>query len=224
MMCTSVSGCEIRVVHGRIEDHDGESTTAIVLPCNEYFDDRCAYDTKSALGAYVNKVFEGEVDDFISASKDECRKRLGPGVEQQKTADECCVSFGAGRAVLLQNSLGHKVPVALVSTTTQRAGQGLAAKTSYLFDGICELVARLVDARLHNVVMPILGAGHGRIDPALAFVSLLLAVAEAARYAPGGQPLRRVTIIVFQRDADSQPQVDPVVVRRALALIGSPDR
>jgi len=219
---TTVGGCEIRVVNGRIEDYPLERTTAVVLPCNEYFDDECAYDTKSALGAYVSRVFEGQVSAFISLSKDECRKRLGAGVEEQKTADQRAVSFGAGRAVLLTNPLGRVVPVALVSTTTQRAGQGLVARTSYLFEGICELVKRLVDSRLREVAMPILGAGHGRIDPALAFVSLILAVAEAARYAPGGQPLKRVTIIVFKRDAETPAQVDSVVIRRALALVGSP--
>lgn len=221
VMWTHSGGCEIRVVNGRIEDYPAESTTVVVLPCNEYFDDRCAYDTKSALGAYVNKVFDGRIDEFISCSKDECMKRLGPGIEQQKTVDERAPSFGAGRAVLLQNPLGHKIPIGLISTTTQRAGHGLAAKTSYLFDGVCELVTRLVDTRLHDVVMPILGAGHGRIEPALAFVSLVLAVAEAVRNAAGGSPLRTVTIIVFQKDAKSAPQVHPTVVRRALALIGS---
>lgn len=222
VMWTTAGGCEIRVVNGRLEDYPAENTTVVVLPCNEYFDDECAYDTKSALGAYVNKVFRGEVDSFVSLSKVECRRRLGAGAEQQKTADKRAVSFGAGRAILLTNPLGRAVSVALVSTTTQRAGQGLAARTSYLFDGICELVTRLVDARMGEVAMPILGAGHGRIGPALAFVSLILAVAEAARYAPGGQPLRRVTIVVFKRDADSPAQVDPVVVRSALALVGFP--
>ena len=223
VMWTTVGGCEIRVMNGRIEEHPLESTTAVVLPCNEYFDDRCAYDRQSALGAFVNKVFEGQVDTFIELTKQECRARLGAGVEQAKTADERAVSFGAGRSVLLMNPLGRTVPVALVSTTIQRAGQGLTSRTSYLFDGICELVQRLADARIRDVVMPILGAGHGRIRPALAFVALLLAVAEAARYAPGGRPLRRVTVLVFKRDADSLSEVDPVVVRRALALVGSPD-
>ena len=224
VMWTVLSGCEIRVVNGRIEDHPVESTTVVVLPCNEYFDDRCAYDTKSALGAYVNKIFDGQVDKFIACSKEECNKRLGPGVEQQKTADERAVSFGAGRAVLLLNPLGSKTSIGLISTTTQRAGQGLAAKTSYLCDGVCELVTRLVDARLHDVVMPILGAGHGRIDPALAFVTLVLATAEAVRSTPGGSPLRTVTIIVFRRDPKSPPEVHQTVAQRALALIGSPDR
>jgi hypothetical protein len=218
---TTVGGSEIRVVEGRIEDQAGGEGIAIALPCNEYFDDRCVGDTKSALGAYVNRAFEGQCGEFISLMKDECSRKLGPGVEQQKTADERAESFGTGHCVLLNRPLGRSVPVALVSTTTQRAGQGLAARISYLFDGMRELATRLADARLNEVTMPILGAGHGGIDPPLAFVGLLLAVAEAARYGQGGQRLKRVTIVVFKRDADHPAQVDRAVVRRALALIGS---
>jgi hypothetical protein len=175
VLSTRLAGCEIRVVNGRLEEYPTDETTVVVLPCNEYFDDLCAFDTRSALGAYVNRMFAGQVDDFTACFKQECRRRLGPGSEQQKTVDERAASFGVGRAVLLLKPLGRHTPIALVSTTTQRAGHGPTARSSYLFDGVCELVARLVDARLRDVVMPILGAGHGRIDPALAFVSLLLA-------------------------------------------------
>jgi hypothetical protein len=194
----------------------------VILPCNEYFDDECTRDTRSSLGAYVNKAFPGRVDDFVALLKSECAKRLGPGVERQMKEGKSAVSFGPGRAMILLSPLGSTVPLGLVSTTTQRAGQGLVAKTSYLFDGVSELVTRLVDERLSEVVMPVLGAGHGRIDPATALVSLLLALAEAARYAPGGRPLARVTIVIFQRDEKSKPQVDPIVVGRALALAASP--
>lgn len=66
-----------------------------------------------------------------------------------------------------------------------------------------------------------MGSGHGQIDPPLAFVGLLLALAEVAHYGQGGQRLKRVTIVVFQSSTDSPPQVDKVVVRRGLALVGS---
>jgi hypothetical protein len=221
VMWTTVSGCEIRVVEGRVQDYAHEPGTTTVLPCNEYFDDRCVGDTKSALGAYVNRVFEGQIDAFISLVKDECKKKLGPGVMQQKTDDDRAETFGVGRCVLLLKPLGRSSAVALVSTTTQRAGQGLAARISYLFDGMRELVARLADARINDVVMPILGAGHGRIGTSLAFVGLLLAIAEVAQYGQGGQRLRRVTVVVFKQDADTPAQVDRVLVRRALALIGA---
>lgn len=218
---TTIGDCEVRVIDGRIEDQPRAAGSAVALPCNEYFDDECAYDRRSALGAYVNCTFEGQVDAFISLTKEECRKKLGSGVNQQKTDEVLCESFGAGRCVLLFNPLGRPVPIALVSTTTQRAGEGLASRISYLFDGMRELFTRLADARLNEVVMPVLGAGHGGIYPPLAFVCLVLAVAEAARYGQGGQRPRKVTIVVFRRDANARPQVDRVVVHRALALIGS---
>jgi hypothetical protein len=223
VLWTNIGGCEIRVVNGRIEEYSAETGTAMVLPCNEYFVDCCVNDPRSALGAYVNRVFDGQALEFVSLIKEECRKRMGAGVEEQKTDEECAESFGAGRCLLLMKPLGRSIPVALVSTTTQRAGQGLASRISYLFDGMRELATRLADARINEVVMPILGAGHGQIDAPLAFVGLLLAVAEVARYGQGGQRLKRVTIVVFRRNEDSPAEVDRVVVRRGLALIGSRD-
>jgi O-acetyl-ADP-ribose deacetylase (regulator of RNase III) len=169
----------------------------------------------------VARAFEGQTAAFVALTQDECRKKLGEAVERQKTKDVRAMSFGVGKCVLLVNPLGRLVPVALVSTTTQRAGQGLAGRISYLFDGMRELVARLADARLKEVVMPILGAGHGGIDPSLAFVGLLLAHAEAAPYGQGGQRLKRATIVMFRSDTNAPGEVDQVVVRRALALIGS---
>jgi len=220
---TTVNGCDIRVVNGRIEECPIETGVVVVLPCNEYFDDKCVSDTASALGAYVNRVFEGQVETFVSLVKEECLKRLGPGNEQQKTEDERAWSFGIGKCLMMTKPLGRSLSVALVSTTTQTAGEGLSARISYLFVGMLELFRHLADARLNRVVMPILGSGHGHIDPPLAFVGLLLAVAEAARYGQGGQRLKEVTIVVFRRDSDSPGQVDKTVVRRALALIGSQD-
>jgi hypothetical protein len=219
VLWTRVGGCDIRVVEGRIEDCRVNPGAAVVLPCNEYFDDRCAEDTRSALGAYVGKVFDGQIPAFVALMKREASRRLGPGTEHQKTDEERAASFGAGRCLLLTRPLGHSVPVALVSTTTQRAGEGLVGRLSYLFAGMREMVTRLADERLNEVVMPVLAGGHGGINPPLAFVGLLLAVAEAARY--GGQRLKSVTIVVFRAGVESPPQVDGVVVRRALALIGS---
>jgi hypothetical protein len=223
VISTTVGDCEIRVINGRLEDHPCEAGTAIVLPCNEYFDDQCAADPRSALGAYVGRIFEGQAARFMALVKDECKRRFGDGIGRQKTDDERGKSFGTGRCVLLSRPLDRSMSVALVSTTTQRAGEGLAARISYLFEGMRELVTRLADARISDVAMPVLGAGHGHIHASLALVGLILAVAEAARYGQGGQRLRRVTIVVFRRDAASAAEVDPIVIRRTLALVGSRD-
>jgi hypothetical protein len=221
VLSTVVSGCELRVLEGRIEEYAVEPGEVIVLPCNEYFDDECAGDTRSVLGAYVNRAFEGRVDQFVALVRAECQRRFGAGIRLEKTANDLAESFGPGKCILLTKPLGRSTPVALVSTTTQRANQGLAARISYMFDGMKELISALADARLGEVVMPVMGAGHGRIDAPLAFVGLLLAVAEAARYGQGGQRLTRATIVVFRRDSSTPGQVDKILIRRALALVSS---
>jgi hypothetical protein len=130
---TLVAGCEIRVVNGRLEEYsNADLHTAVVLPCNEYFDDKCVDDTRSALGAYVNSTFQGQVPQFVTLMTDECRKRLGPGSKEQKTEDEDAISYGVARCMLLTRPLGCDVTIALLSTTTQRVGQGLHSRISYL--------------------------------------------------------------------------------------------
>ena len=218
---TEVAGCEIRVVNGRLEEHAKDPNTAVVLPCNEYFDDRCVEDTRSALGAYINEVFQGQVEQFVSLMLKEAQSKFGPGSKQQKTEAEVATSYGVARCLLLTNPLGRRLTIALLSTTTQRAGQGLHSRISYLFDGMRDLVNQLGNARINEVVTPVLGSGHGGVDPPLAFVGLLGAVAEAARYAQGSQRLKRVTVVVFRRDARSKSQVDSIVVKRALGLVSS---
>lgn len=222
VLSTRVHGCEVRVVQGRLEDFAHGDRIAIVLPCDEYFDDHCLLDPKSAFGAYVRTVFKSEAHALIPLVRAECESRLGPSVRRQKTRDDAVPSFGPGQCILLMKPLGQAVPIALVSTTTQRAGEGLVARVSYLFQGVHELVARLADTRLDEVVMPVLGAGNGGIGPARALVGLLLAIAEAARGREGFR-LKRVTVVVFKRDDGSPAAVDPVVVRRALGLIASDD-
>jgi len=83
-----------------------------------------------------------------------------------------------------------------------------------------ELITTLSETpRASEIVMPLLGAGRGGISSPLALVGLLLALAEAVRYGAGPRQLRKVSIIVFLRDEHSKPEVDPFVIRRALALI-----
>jgi Predicted nucleotide-binding protein containing TIR-like domain len=218
---TEIAGCEILTIAGRIQDYPTSDQTVVVLPCNEYFDDKCASDSRSALGAYVSSAFAGRVEDFTTHVKSECAKRLGPAVQRQKTNQDCALSYGPGHALLMRGVLGSSVPIALLSTTTQRAGQGLLSKAPFVFEAVCELVTCLADERLNHIVTPILGAGHGGMDSSTAFVILVLALAEAVRSVQS-RPLRSATIINFKSDEKSSTEVDPVVVRRALALAAAP--
>jgi hypothetical protein len=139
-----------------------EPGAAKVLPCSEYFDDRCV-GTRELFWRLRESYVEGQVAAFASLIKDECRRKMGAGVAQQKTDEERAESFGAGRCLLLTKSLGMAIPVALIPTTTQRAGQGLATRISHRFDGRRELFTHLADVRINEVVMPIMGSDHRQI-------------------------------------------------------------
>jgi hypothetical protein len=215
---TTVNGCEIRVVLGRIEHHiEGP----IALPCNEFFDDHCAADPHGALGAYVDAVFRNRLGEFNKLVAEQCAKQFTTGMEMAKTSTERAISYGDGHCLLIERPLDHATPVALVSTSRQRPSEGISARISALFNGMRELFEKFADATLQEVTMPVFGGGRGGIDPSMALVGLLLAVAEAARNGQGGQKLKRATIVVFRRDENSLPQVDIVVIKRALGLISA---
>jgi hypothetical protein len=149
---------------------------------------------------------------------------FGDGVEREKTMAVRAVSFGVGVCLLLEKPLDHHVPVALLSTTTQSPQVGLGSSVSYLFEGMKNLFRCMADARLarlNEVVMPLLGSGHGGVDRPLAFVGLLIAIAEAVRRGHGGFRKRTVTIVIYKKDKSTPAEVDDIVIRRGLALIGS---
>jgi hypothetical protein len=52
-------------------------------------------------------MFEGQVAAFASLIKDECRKKMGAGVAQQKTDEEPAESFGAGRCLAAYQTDRH---------------------------------------------------------------------------------------------------------------------
>jgi hypothetical protein len=221
ILSTKIGSCEISVMEGRIEEYSNTRRGAIALPCNEYFDDRCAHDTRSALGAYVGRHYGNQINEFTELSRAEARRRFGAGKLQQKTDSELAESFGVGRCLLLKNPFGRTETIALISTTTQRAKEGLTAEISCLFEGMHDLTRCLADVTIDEVAMPILGAGHGNISPPLAFIGLVLAVAEAARYGKGAQRLKRVVIIVLKKDDNSPASVNKSTIRHALGLIAS---
>jgi len=220
-LSTMVSDCEIRVCEGRIETYQVDQEIAVALPCNEYFDDRCMHDTRTSLGSYVSRYFSGQVQELAELVRQNAERQFGQGTMERKTEREEAKSFGAGRCLLMLNPLGRPNPIAFISTTTQRASEGLRAQISCLFDGMHELNKALADARINEVVMPLLGGGHGNISAPLALIGLLLAVAEAARYGVGAQRMRRVTIIVFKGDSSSPAVVDRTIARKTLALVGT---
>lgn len=158
---------------------------------------------------------------FSNLVRQQCVTRFSVGMQQQKTEDEWSESYGPGRAILVSDPSRNSAGIALVSTTTQRAGQGLASRMSYVFDGVRELFGLLADKRINEVVMPVMGAGHGGIDPSLALAGLVLALAESAKYGTDQQRRKKITIVVFQRTKEDSPDVTLQRIRKTLELVAN---
>lgn len=217
---TEIERCQIRVRSGRIEDYHSIPDAVVVLPCNEYFSDECAFDPRSALGAYAKRAYGSRVDEFVALVQHEAKQVFGNGTQREKREGVHEESYDTGRCLLLLNPLGSQTAVALVSTTTERVGEGLAGEISYLFPAMCAVLTRFAGTRFNEIVMPLMGSGHGGISPARALVGLLLAAAEAVRTFHGRKP-SRLTIVVFRKDNTGPAQVETSVARRALALIST---
>jgi O-acetyl-ADP-ribose deacetylase (regulator of RNase III) len=217
----SVGASEIRIVVGRIEDEPAGPSAAVALPCNEYFEDECTSDTRTALGVYINRHCVETASVFSGLASEQCMTRFGTGQRRQKTTNASGESHGPGRAILVPDPSGNASAIALLSTTTQRAGQGLVARMSYVFEGVREMFELLADRRINEVLMPVLGAGHGGIDPSLALAGLVLALAEVVRYGTDRQRRKKITIVVFQRTKVDPPEVARADIRRALEMVAN---
>jgi len=157
------------------------ASVAVALPCNEHFDDRCTADTKSALGAYVSRIFDGQSAEFVSLLQQECVRHLGSPHEQQKTEKERAGARVWGDVCSWQSR--SDVSFRLQWFRRRRSEPAKACQDgSHTFSAGGANWSELL--RMHalvEVVMPVLGSGHGGIDPPMAFVGLVLAIAEVAR-------------------------------------------
>lgn len=202
---------------GDIRHYDSkEPGTVVALPANEFFDDDCISDTRSALGAYMRSAFPdkiGEIQKLISQKLANVPSEL---VEREP--NERARSYGVANCVCLKNALSSGRNVMFVSVTTKRAGIGLRSEARYLFAAMKAVCHAMNDGRFTDLVLPLMGSGHGGLEPELALLYLLLST-QAVLDDRSGSHLRSVTIVIFQKDEHTTPNVHPDVVRRMLSLV-----
>ena len=110
---------------------------------------------------------------------------------------------------------GHKA--LRVSVTTKRAGAGLRCEARYLFAAINAICGAMNDRRLTELHLPILGSGHGGLEPELALLYCLLAI-RAALDARLAIHLKSACIVVFQEDQSSEPLIPKELIHRILSV------
>jgi Domain of unknown function (DUF6430) len=184
----------------------------VVLPANEYFNDKCITDTRSALGAYVNSKFPGRAHKLEAEISSALRGRsystvIIDGLPQR--------AYGLGTVAYLDRALGENAHLLIAAATTERPGEGLKGDLAAIVQIVQESCSTARDRRLATVSMPLIGAGHGAIKPSRSLLLLLVSWAEVL-YAHAGQRLA-VNVVVFRQDASSEPDVRANEVHHLMA-------
>jgi TIR domain-containing protein/antiphage defense system Thoeris ThsA-like protein len=207
----------IKVFLGRIEDLDySDEDSLVALPANEFFDDDCIQDTRSALGAFMQHHFR----ENIPAIQALVRKALAnePGQEVVKRPQEIATSYGIGKCVFLYHPLSTRLRIAMVSVTTQRADLGLRADAAYVFEAVSGLQRVMANQRLTRLYVPLLGGGHGGLKGEVSLMCMLIAFGEIRRKL--AHNLKEISIVVFGGNENSPPTISEGTIKRALDFTG----
>jgi hypothetical protein len=210
--CVSLGRMTIKVILGRIEESDcSDEGCMVALPANEYFDDDCIYDPRSALGAYMQHHFKGNIPDIQALVKAALANE--PTEDVQKRPGQAASSYGVGKCAFLDHPLSSCLRIAMVSVTTQRADVGLRADAANLFKAATSLQRVMANHRLTRLYIPILGSGHGGLKGEVSLVCMLIAFGELRKSAHN---LKEVNIVVFRSSETSAPIVSEAIIKRAL--------
>jgi antiphage defense system Thoeris ThsA-like protein len=187
---TSIGQNVLRVQLGRLETSASDpSCSLIILPANEYFDDECITDVKSALGSFVQSKLPGRTAEFEREVGEQLATKSSTQVVVGGNAKP---SYGLGTAIYLDHPLKESLNLLLVAATTQRPGEGLRGDVTALFTIAREAIAVARDKRLSDIFQPLIGAGHGGIKPTRALLAQMIAWSELLFASPG----QKVTISI----------------------------
>ena len=207
-----IGAATISVEPGRLEASiRNPNGTLVVLPANEFFDDACITDPRSALGAFVQAKFPGRAPALQRLVADQLSDRPSKRVEREPGVE--LQSYGVGSTVFLDRPLGTDFRLLLAAATTHRPGVGLRAEPGTVFAIVKSAYATARDHRIGEICLPLVGAGHGAMNRELALATLLLAWSEALFRHPSNTTVR---VVVFQADAVKPPEVS---IKRSKRLL-----
>lgn len=208
---TKFKNSSINVLFGRLEVvSDKIDHSLVILPANEFFDDKCIDDKRSALGAYIQEKFKNQSLQINSLISEQLKVMESTVVEKTEGVHQ--QSYGTGTGVLLNKPLGTDKAILLVAVTTQRAAVGLRGEISFLFQSMKTVQQVAADNRHDSVCLPLMGAGHGGVDSKASLLATLLAVLEIISI-DGGHHIKNFNIVVFQPDEKSMPIIEKNIVK-----------
>lgn len=211
-----IGNSRFNINFGQIESCEATDQHCVVaLPANEFFDDECIGDEKSALGAYIQHAFPGQVSEIRNLVADQLMD--SPSSRVEKIKGEFHNSFGIAKCVYLRGPLATTRNLIMVSVTTKRAGRRLQTEPHFLFEAVKAIIQTMSDHRLDELHLPLMGAGHGGLDKVLALVYMVYAVLDVL-HNPARHELKSVNLVIFKNKERKDPDIPREVVSSILAL------
>jgi hypothetical protein len=213
---TEIGRATIEVCLGRIQDLFQASPEALVaLPANDLFDDACINDSRSSLGAFVAHVFPNQTHEICRLVREKTSESRPSSTENQPATQR---KFEIGTTLHLSKPLNKDVHLAFIATTNVLPDQGIRCEATNVFRAIQGLHTLMNTARLDSVLLPVIGSGHGGLHPQTSLICMLIAIAESLKL-PSGSHIRRVKVVVFQKEKGARPDIPYGHIRRALAFV-----
>jgi hypothetical protein len=182
--------------------------SVLVLPANEFFDDRCFNDVRTAAGAFIRSHFDvNQAVGLKHLVEQELKSR--PSEPVPGRGDTQTKSYGTGTCVYLDHPFGTAYRLILAAVATDRPATGIRAEMASIFNAMAG-VHRIVAAErgISVIYIPLLGAGKGGVPPKLALRGLIIAALEA-RCAEGGHAMKEIHLVIHQPEGK-----DPLLSRR----------
>lgn len=206
----------LTVTFGCIEDFCCDIPGSVVaLPANEFFDDDCINDSRSALGSFVMKHFATRLDEFKCLVSQQLKNLRPIYVERQTRQYQ--ESYGVGTSLWIEASGDPALRLILSAVTRMRAGEGLMAEPTYVLACIQSIARIMQDKRLTHLHVPLFGSGHGEVDKEVALLCLVFALVNTPK-------IRHANIVVFRKTPTSDPDIHPVSIRRILNFVATANK
>jgi hypothetical protein len=165
------------------------------------------------LGAFVQAKFPGKTHEFESLVR---QGLAGKATTKVVVGANTIEVYALGTTVYLDRPLNDGHRMLLAAATTEQEGAALRGDVAALFAIVREANRVARNNHLQQIVLPVIGAGHGSICGQHALIVQLLAWSELL-YSNPGQSLA-VRIVVFRADTKARPEIAMKAIEKLLIV------
>jgi hypothetical protein len=193
---------KVIIKQGDISSYNGDGNGAILLPANTSFDEKCITDINSALGSYFLKKHPDIINDTKRDIIDEARRKFSLSNEKQ------CAD--AGDTILLPRYGGGNTNILISAVTQDNPNIGIQANVMGIINSIKNSLQLCSENRYSSITMPILGTGHGGIEPKISIMLICIQYFFSI-YHLLNHHVKELVIIVFDENKRWRNDIDDAV-------------